>query len=263
MPQRSATTRLTQSIARSVDASTDLLPVFADLFQGINALGSTPRRLASLVARSSVPRFSEPGASVLDLACGKGAVAVEFAKSFGARVTGVDACGVFLEGAKALARQHRVENHCRWINADVCAIAARHKSRYDVAMMIGLFPLAEAAPLLRRLTKRGGLYVIDDAVLDPDDPDAETFADVPDAGACRALIEGLGDRVERRVLLPRAAMASQNRALLRRLSANAARLSKSHPHLRQSLRAFIARQREASAVLLGPLRPTIWAICRG
>jgi hypothetical protein len=149
------------------------------------------------------------------------------------------------------------------MQADVRDYAARHRSRFDVVLMIGLFPLAEAVPLLRQLTKPGGIYLIDDAVLDPRDPDAEAFADVPDATACRAFIERLGDRVERRVLLPRAAMKSQNRALLRRLGANVARLSKSHPHLRHSLRAFIARQREASDVLLGPLRPTIWVVRRG
>jgi SAM-dependent methyltransferase len=268
-------------VARSVDATPDLIPVLGELFEGLDALGSTPRRLVSLVERTSVARPFEPGLRILDLACGKGVVAVEMARRLGARVTGVDGCREFLDSAEMLAARKGVsqsqgpgsenraakddrttEGVCRWIEADVRQFASARRSRFDVAMMIGLFPLAEAAPLLRRLTRPGGIYLIDDAVLDPRHRDAGAFADVPDAGACRVMIERLGDSVERRVLLPRAAMASQNRAILTRLESAVSRLSNSRMELRRSLRAFMRRQREASAMLEGPLRPTIWVVRR-
>jgi SAM-dependent methyltransferase len=249
-------------VARSVDATPDLIPVLGALFADLDALGSTPRRLVSLVASSSVLRVSEPGLSVLDLACGKGVVAVEMARRLGAKVTGVDGCREFLDRGRALGELEGVQARCRWVEADVRRYAKRCRVRYDVAMMIGLFPLAEAALMLRRLTRPGGLYIVDDAVLDPRHPDADEFAHVPDAAACRAFIEGLGDRVERRVLLPRAAMTSQNRAILSRLESAARRVAKSRPEVRRSLRAFLRRQREASGILEGPLRPTIWVIHR-
>ena len=254
-------------VARSVDLTPDLIPVIGPLFAGLSSLGSTPRRLASLVAQSSVARFSEPGLSsssprILDLACGKGAASVEIARRTRGTVLGVDACEEFLDAARALAARHSVQSRCRWVHADVRAFARTHRARYDAALMIGLFPLAKAAPLLRSFVRPGGVYLIDDAVLDPTDPGAADFEGVPDAVACVAMIERLGDRVERRVLLPRTVIESQNRTIHARLASAAASLAKTHPGLRTSLRAFVSRQKEASAVLLGPLRPTIWVVRR-
>ncbi len=244
-------------VARSVDVTPDLIPVLGPLFAGLSSLGSTPRRLASLVAR-----YSTPGARVLDLACGKGAASVEIASRHNAKVLGVDACTEFLNAARELAERKRVSSSCRFVQADVRAFARTHRARYDVALMIGLFPLAKAAPLLRSLVRKGGIYLIDDAVLDQANSDAADFEGVPDAHACAAMIERLGDRVERRLLLPRSVIRSQNRTIHARLASAAASLAKSHPDLRRSLRAFVSRQREASAVLLGPLRPTIWVVRR-
>ena len=40
------------------------------------------------------------------------------------------------------------------------------RRRFDAAMMIGLDPLAHAAAVLRPLTRRGGVYILDDIYRD-------------------------------------------------------------------------------------------------
>lgn len=247
-----------EEVARSVDATPDLVPMLASLFDGLEALGSTPGRIVSLIA-GHVRR----GGRVLDLACGKGAVAVEVARRLPLRVEGVDACGEFLDRARERSSALGVAARCRWVEADVRAYAKGCTVRFDLSMMIGLLPLSEAAPLLRRLTRPGGVYVVDDAMLDGRHPGAGRFAGVPDAVMGREIVEELGDRVIRRVMVPRAAIASQNRRILRLLASRVAALAKAHPGRARSLRAFLSRQRSASRLLVGPLRPTIWVIRRG
>lgn len=244
-------------VARSVGATPDLIPVLGDLFTGLSALGSTPRRLAALLSAAGVTARSR----VLDLACGKGAVAVELAARTGCRVVGVDACPDFLDAARAAARRRGVQARCTWIAADIRRW--RPDGPFDASMMIGLDGLLDAARTLRRFTKPGGLYVVDDAIRDPRHPRARVFADVPDAAEAAAQVEFLGDAVERRLLLPRAAVASRSRAIVTALESAAARAAKSHPRLRSSLAAFVRRHRDAGRDLVGPLRPTIWVVRRG
>lgn len=246
-------------VARSVDATPDLIPVLDGLFAGLPALGSAPRRIASLVER-----FAEPGPRswVLDLACGKGAVGIEIAARTGCRVVGVDGCEAFVASARDHAAAREVGRRCVWIESDLRDFARSETRRYDVGMMIGLFPLVRAARVLRPLVRPGGLYIVDDVVLDPGDRAAKRFRDVPDREECERAIAMLGDHVEHRVLLPRQAILAQSRGILAKLRRAVMALSGERPDLRRSLREFVARQAKASALLVGPIRPTIWVVRR-
>jgi SAM-dependent methyltransferase len=250
-------------VARSVDATPDLIPVLDELFAGMSSLGSATRRIATLVERFASPG---PRARVLDLACGKGAVGVELAARTGCRVVGVDACEPFLTAAREAAERRGVVHRCLWVECDVRTFArdfARlHPRPYDAGMMIGLLPLDQAARVLGPLVRPGGVYIIDDVVLDPTHPQARRFRDVPDKEACSRTIERLGDRVEHRVLLPRGVILAQSRSVLSRLRRSAASVAAKRPVLRRSLEAFLARQEKASALLVGALRPTIWVMRR-
>ncbi len=254
MPRDSIAAAL-REVARSVGASPTLIPFFDELFAPLSALGSSPRRIASLLALSTKSR-------VLDLACGKGAVAVEVARRHGCHVTGVDACPAFIESARALAAHHNVAHLCTWHLANIRRWAPRPLPRFDVAMMIGLDSVAEAAPRLRRFVNPRGLYIIDDAVRDSRHSLSTRLKDVPGAAECQAAIEALGDLVLRRIMLPRAAVQGQHRSISAALTATTRRLSKQHRKLRRPLAEFLARHHAALAVLLGPLRPTIWVIRR-
>lgn len=254
MPRDSIAAAL-REVARSVGASPALIPFFDELFAPLSALGSSPRRIASLLPLTAKSR-------VLDLACGKGAVAVEVARRRGCHVTGVDACPAFIESAHALAARLNVAHLCTWHLADIRRWSPRPLPRFDAAMMIGLDSVAQAAPRLRRFVKPGGVYIIDDAVRDSRHTLSPRLQDVPDAAACQASIETLGDLVLRRIMLPRTAVQGQHRSISKALGTTTRRLAKQHPKLRRPLAEFMARHHAALAVLLGPLRPTIWVVAR-
>jgi len=252
MPSKSPS--LVRSITSSVDAPAALAPVFDELFAGIDALGSMPKATVRELMKAGL----EPDARVLDLACGKGAVAVEVARRIGCRLDGIDACEAFIASARELAGSKGVADRCRFRVGDVATL---HKGGYDAAMMLGLYPLPEAALLLRRLTRKGGVYVIDDCWWDDalaDPPNTECFTKEQSL----EIVEAIGDRVERIVTPTPSAVRTLNAHLYAALKANVRRLEHQHSKLRKPLRKFLENQREANRLLGDVLRPALWVIRR-
>jgi ubiquinone/menaquinone biosynthesis C-methylase UbiE len=192
---------------------------------------------------------------VLDLACGKGAVGIALARGLSARVTGVDGFGAFLEAARGAATDAGVGALCEWVEGDV----RRYRSRgvgFDVTMMLGLFGLEEALPILRRHTRASGVYVVDDA----------TCEEGADAGLSRAdareLIEVRGDTIIEVLRQTPSAARRQNAALFSRLRERARGLAREKPALAKDLRQFLDGQRRANRMLAGELRSTVWVVRR-
>lgn len=248
---------LRASIARSVDAPVSLLPHFDLLFRGIESLGGVSLRAVNLLRGYGVG----PVVRVVDLACGKGHASVLGAARAGWRITGVDACGEFLASAAQRAKAHGVSGRCRFIEQDVRVFAARRSQRghFAAGMMLGLFPAVEAAGLLRVLVRPGGVYLVDDAFKNPRHAKAGMI-DAPTLREAATAIGELGDHVLSARLIPKAHIASMNRSLFRRLNENAAVLAAEHPGLRRDLKRFLASQKDANRLLLGPLRPGLLAV---
>lgn len=243
------------SVASSLDAPPELIPVLPELLAGIQALGSTPRRVAAMLGRAGIG----PGSRVVELACGKGAVAVEVARRLGCEVLGVDAFAPFLDDAAAMSARRGVAHLTRWRCADARDFTA-WRGRWDAALMIGLDGFERAAPVLRRLVRPGGVYVIDDA---PRATGFEEPAGVPTRAAARALFRSAGDTIVEEAVPARAAIERLNARLYAELRANAARVRRARPDLATPLREFLRRQRQANALLRGPLRPVVWVVRRG
>jgi len=94
----------------------------------------------------------QPGARLLDITCGPGLYAVEFARR-GVDVTGIDFSPASIRYAKEQAAQQGVAERCRFIQSDVRAELPRHAGHgYDAATFIygqlAVFTRAEAAALL-------------------------------------------------------------------------------------------------------------------
>lgn len=244
--------RLALQVAASLDAPAPLLPVLPLLLADLPSLGGNPRSVVRALQRAGV----SPRRSVIDVGCGKGATGVELARAVGCEVLGVDAFGPFLESARALASRRGVAHLCRFRSADLRSV----RGRFDVALMLGVRPLGEAATLLHRLTRPGGLYALDDAVrLGRLPPDVRALT--PDQAD--ALIESSGDRVVERSIMTPSAVRRLNACLYRRLARRAAEIAEEQPRLRAPLAEFLRRQRRSNRLLAGPLRPALWVVRRG
>ncbi len=247
---------LRRAVAASVDAPPALLPVLPRLFAGLDSLGSTPRTVVSMLRRHG----ARPSWRVLDLACGKGAAAIAIARNLRCRVTAVDAFEPFIEHAKLLAARRAVTSRCTFTTADV--LTWRSKSRFDAALMLGLFGVERAAPLLRRHLRPGGVYIIDDAFLDSTHPRCGSFPGVPTLDESRALVERRGDNILEEIIPTRLEISKLNASLYRRIALNARAIRRAEPALAPALDEFLDRQRKANRTLQGPLRGALWLIRR-
>jgi len=246
--------------ARSLDADAALAPVLPALFAGMPSLGRMAGAAVRLLRESGL-RGSD---RVLDLACGKGPVAVELARQVGCRILAIDGYEPFLAEGAERARRRGVSHLVRWVAADVRRLPpALTRPRFHASIMLGLEPLPAAARRLRALTLSGGVYLFDDCVIHPRSKRVpEHLAHIPTVEDCRAMIEAFGDTVEQVEVPSASRMRAVNGRLFRRLETNASLVLGEHPDLRAPILEFLARHRYANEVLQGPLRPCVWLVRR-
>lgn len=245
-----------RDVARSVDAPPALIPVLPRLFKGLDGLGCMAITTARLLKAAGVGSRSR----VIDVGCGKGAVAVELAKRTGCRVVGIDACEAFVEAAQSLAERRGVAQRCEFRAGDLHELA-RPSRRCDAAIMLNVRPLEEAVPLVRAIVRPGGLYAIDDVVLTTRSRSLVGVSALKREEA-RALITSTGDAIVCEFVPSAARVARLNRSLHQRIALNARAIGRERPALRSHLREFLRRLREANRQLTGPIRPAIWVVRR-
>lgn len=151
-------------ISGSLDAEPKLLPFLPYLLQDLWSLGcsvdSIINSLRKLGANSS--------STLLDLGCGKGAVAITAAAEFKCRVTGVDAMVPFLEEAEKRAMEYGVGGLCSFIYQDINDYTA-NSCNFDFVIMASLGGVLgkweDIIGKLRTQVKPGGYILIDDGYL--------------------------------------------------------------------------------------------------
>jgi len=112
-----------------------------------------------------------PGDRLLDVASGSGASALLAAGEFEANVTGIDYGEHAVRGAKAAAREQRLERHVTFEHGDSEALAFPEDSFDAVLCECSLctFPDQERAVAeMRRVLRPGGCVAISDVVIDPE-----------------------------------------------------------------------------------------------
>lgn len=262
--------RLAHAVAGSMGVPIAALPVLDELFASCRSLGTPPARVARWLRDAGVSSRH----AVLDLGCGKGAASVAIAAACAARVVGLDAHTPFIESARAYAARRGLAARCRFAVADVFDATSRGRAirrvppptpgsrgrpgptRFDAAVMLNVAGLETTLPLLRSVVKRGGLYVVDDAVVDRS-PGGLTLA------AARRLIECRADRIVREHRWAPAELRRLHRTIGRRLAARAMALAQREPSWRAVVAECLCRHAEAAAALRDDMRPVLWMVRRG
>jgi len=94
--------------AKSLTAeSVELIPYLPYLLQDLWELGSSPPDIISLITKHA-DVSGQP--TVLDLACGKGAVSIQLAKELGCQTKGIDLIPEFIDFAPKKAQGYSVEH---------------------------------------------------------------------------------------------------------------------------------------------------------
>jgi cyclopropane fatty-acyl-phospholipid synthase-like methyltransferase len=248
-----------QSLAARVAASLDLpaaaLPLAAELFSDLEGLGTSRRRAAMWLHGAGVGH----GDRVIDLGCGKGAPAVAVAQRCGCVVHGIDGFGPFVESARGLAHRVGMETRCTFEVGDL--LTRKSRRVWDAGMMLSVLPALDAAKVMARHVKPGGLVLLDDAVRVAR---VQQEAWLPGTMAeLREQLEDAGHRVVRQHVMTRAEVTRMDATLYRRIAAQARVMARRDAKTAALVREVLRRQREAHRVLTGPIRPAIVLIQLG
>ncbi|MCL2870487.1 MAG: class I SAM-dependent methyltransferase [Coriobacteriia bacterium] len=157
---------IAEKVAGSLTAeTTELLPYLPYLLQDFWELGSDPLAMIEMVKKhAELPE----DATVLDLACGKGVVAIKIAQALGVKVKGADLIPEFIKFSQQKADEYAVGNLCDFIVADINEVVSDGTS-YDLVIMGAAGDaLGDPAETLRKLkgaTKAGGYILLDECYL--------------------------------------------------------------------------------------------------
>jgi 2-polyprenyl-3-methyl-5-hydroxy-6-metoxy-1,4-benzoquinol methylase len=136
---------------------------FDSIYEGKTAFGRwLDRRFRSSIFIRYALTFEHSGdltgKTALDIGCGPGRYAVEFARRGAARVLGVDISDEMVELATAGAREEGVADRCEFMLADM--FSSPLDETFDIVVAMGVFdyvrePEALLVPM-RRYAKQGG-----------------------------------------------------------------------------------------------------------
>jgi SAM-dependent methyltransferase len=155
-----------EKLAKSLTAETiDLLPFLPYLLQDLWELGSSPSDIVALIQKHIL--ISE-NTTILDLACGKGAVSIRAAQVLKTKVKGVDIIPDFIKYAERKAIEHGVDLFCRFAIEDINE-TIKVPQNFDCVIFgaVGnvLGTPQETMMKLKNVIKPKGYIVIDDAYL--------------------------------------------------------------------------------------------------
>jgi SAM-dependent methyltransferase len=239
---------LDESVAQAMDGSdTAIVPFLPYILQDAWEIGTSAGIVTALVRRHMGER---PRLSVLDLGCGKGAVAVMLARELGCRCLGIDALGEFIAFAAEKAREYAVERLCRFEQGDVRKRIAE-LGRFDVIVLGAIGPVF--GDLLATLTvlsphlRQGGTIVIDDGYL----PDGSCYSlpHVLKRGCMLEQIAAAGMRLAEEVIFGHDEMVEMDEAIFRDLEKRCRELMALHPDKSELFADYIRRQVQENDVL--------------
>ncbi len=246
-----------EKLARSLTAdSTELIPYLPHLLQDLWELGAIPEDIQSL-ALAHIEMST--GTKVLDLACGKGAVSVTLARTFGCKVKGVDLLPEFIECARRKAKENGVERLCQFEVEDINRSLQRERG-YDAVILgaVGdvLGDPAETVTGLKRTVRPLGYILIDDGY-PKDDAHHQTYASRKDwltafrKAGVRVVDEKVADEGEiRRV----------NRRNQTAIVERANELKVAHPELADLFERYVRSQQAECDELEGEIISVTWLL---
>ncbi|NKC01168.1 MAG: methyltransferase domain-containing protein [Pseudomonadales bacterium] len=153
-----------EMIAYALEIEPSLLPYIPELLADLDELGSDAEMISAAISALNLPKSAE----VIDLGCGKGAVAVEVASELGLKVTGVELFAPFVTACEELARVNGVDNLCTFVHGDILKKVGVI-APVDVAIFAALGDvlgrLDETIATIREYVKPGGYILVSDVFL--------------------------------------------------------------------------------------------------
>lgn len=161
---------LRKSVLKSLDGKNDnLYPFLPYLLQDLWEMGTSAEIILTLLKKHRINQRRD--VRILDLGCGKGAISVNLAKTFGFHVHGIDGMPEFIKDANVWAEKYDVSHLCRFEVGDI-RLQVNQLEGHDVIILGSIGPVfgqvEETLKSVKSCLKRNGYVIIDDGYI-PDD----------------------------------------------------------------------------------------------
>jgi len=230
------------------------------LLQDLWALGSSVDDIIRLIAELNLPPETT---RILDLGCGKGAVLIRLAKTFGFQVLGIDAMLPFLEEANHKARAYKVAHLCKFESADIRQFTSIPHD-FDVVILAslgGLFgSLKKTVGILRSQIRADGYIIIDDGYLKSGSRLLRKgYWHYKNHQASLKALTSFGDLVRREINTSEF-NKEINREYLQVLIHRGLELAEQHPELEEEVQSYIEQQKQECTVIEEKIEGTLWLL---
>jgi len=255
--------RREREIAEAYDATPELLPFIPELLADLWALGCSLELIVELLRPLGLPAETT---RVLDLGCGKGAVALTLAQKFGFQALGVDFFEPFIKEARERAEEMGVASLCRFECADI-RDALGEASDFGVVIyasvgrVLGRFD--ECVEKLRQCVHPGGYMLIDDVFLaDPENVESPWYEHCATHEETLRRLTAHGDALLREVIIPTEDVKALNRKYTELIRRRAEKLAELHPEAADSLLWYVEKQERESEIMETAVISAVWLLQR-
>ena len=237
--------------------STELLSFIPELLDDLWELGGSSRLITDILKPLDLPADST---CVLDLACGKGAVAVTIARELGFRVTGVDIFPPFIEEAKKRADEMGVDGLCQFKVADAQKVVSETED-YNIVILASAMSvfgtLDRCVASMRKCIQPGGYMVIDSGFL-KDKSGGYGMYVIHDTSLRR--LQQHGDKLISEILRTDEDIRYVCDNYLNALRSKADKITKSRPDVAEELSRYIKAQEDASDAMVKRTTGAVWLL---
>ena len=254
--------RQQRELAQAFDATPELLPFIPELLADLWALGSSPELIVELLRPLGLPAETT---RVLDLGCGKGAVALTLAREFGFQALGVDFFEPFIQEARERAEKMGVASLCQFICDDIRNTLGE-ASDFDVVIYASVGVLGkfdECVAKLRKCIRPGGYMLIDNVFLaDPDKVESPWYEHCATHQETLRQLTAHGNALLREVIIPTEDVKALNRKYTELIRKRAEKLAKLNPEAADSLFWYVEKQERESEIMERTVTSAVWLLQR-
>jgi cyclopropane fatty-acyl-phospholipid synthase-like methyltransferase len=250
-----------EMVAYALEAPAELLQFLPELLADLNELGSDAVQIAAAVGDLGLPST----ARIVDLGCGKGAVAIEIASQLQMRVVGIDLFEPFVAAATEAARRAGVAHLCEFCHGDI-RVLAECTPTADAAVFAALGDVlgswSETMRVVRQYVRPGGHVIIGDVFLrDGGSRAFNGFEHYRSAAETVQQLTAWGDTLVKAVVALESAAAEddEDAAAIRRRAID---LAARYPEHREKLLAFADYQAQANTHIAENLVDAVWVLQR-
>lgn len=157
-------TEVREKLAQSLTGeSVEIIPYLPYLLQDLWELGAIAEDIIQIIEQNIDVTANT---SILDLACGKGAVSIKLARAFGCRTKGIDLIPEFIDYAVNKAAEYGLQDRCEFVVEDINQSVV-NENGYDIVILASvgdvLGDLWQTLLKLKNTVRPGGYILIDDA----------------------------------------------------------------------------------------------------